>query len=64
MLTLADPRLPDRKLSWLDDEEGLDHLRVEVEVSTGGRVISIRREPQRELPLAPVMIMMIMITTI
>lgn len=33
VLTIADPRLPNKKLAWLDDDEEIDHLRVEAEVS-------------------------------
>lgn len=32
VLTIADPRVPDKKLAWLDDDEDIDHLRVEAEV--------------------------------
>lgn len=32
VLTIADPRFPDKKLGWLDDDGDIDHLRVEAEV--------------------------------
>ncbi|CAN0148094.1 unnamed protein product [Pylaiella littoralis] len=32
ILTIADPRFPDKKLGWLDDDGDVDHLRVEAEV--------------------------------
>lgn len=32
VLTIADPRYPDKKLGWLDDDGDVDHLRVEAEV--------------------------------
>lgn len=35
VLTIADPRLPDKKLAWLDHDEDIDHLRVEAEVGEG-----------------------------
>ena len=34
ILTIADPRFPDKKLGWLDDDGDIDHLRVEAEVQT------------------------------
>lgn len=32
ILTIADPRFPDKKLGWLEDDGDVDYLRVEAEV--------------------------------
>ena len=44
VLTIADPRFPDKKLGWLDDDGDIDHLRVEAEVYTGETLACVSYE--------------------
>lgn len=43
ILTIVDPRFPDKKLAWLDDDPDVDNLTVEVEVRRSEGLVVPRR---------------------